>query len=206
MNEKYHELDIIEKWKNYPLELPSVQEFKTIRRILNITQQKVAHESNTKQSLISKMEKGMTPSYETIRKIYRYYMIEISKWREKNKDKELTAEKLMNKGIVSVKPTDSISTAYKKMRKNGYSQLPVIEKGKMVGSVYERSALNPDIIKGYVKKVSQIMEEPFSIIKHNTPESLVAQHLMTSPAVVVQNEKGELVGIITKSDFLVRRY
>ena len=91
------------------------------------------------------------------------------------------------------------------MEKHGLSQLPVLSKGKQLGSISEKSVLAKinlgrgiDVEKA---KAEEAMEEALPTIQPNTPESVVRQLLGFNPAVLVVR-KGGIAGIITKSNLL----
>jgi predicted transcriptional regulator len=89
------------------------------------------------------------------------------------------------------------------MRKLSISQLPVMEGGRVVGSLTEAAILSCYAEKKDVSKtrVSEAMEEAFPNVLPSTPISSVASLLRHHPAVLVL-EKGEVAGIITKADIL----
>lgn len=106
--------------------------------------------------------------------------------------------------LVSAQPKDKLMDALKTMRKYDISQLPVFEKSKPVGSLYEDSLMNLILRGGNVKKtiVREIMDRPLPIVgpeaRINTLLELVTND---KPAVLVRMGKGRHE-IITKYDIL----
>jgi len=168
------------------------------RRKLGITQIQLAKEANVSQSLIAKLESGkINPSYSVVVSIEE--ALDRLEQREKPK-----AFALANKNIVSVNSKDKIEKAVGIMRKRGISQIPVIDRGRVVGSISERLIITH---KDYGKKdfhserISKVMSDPFPILPKNSGVDTVSQVLRYSSAVLL-SEKGKIVGIITKTDLL----
>jgi predicted transcriptional regulator len=81
-----------------------------------------------------------------------------------------------------------------------------MEGDKPIGGLSERTVLekilNPsDEINPSSLKVREIMEESFPQVADDAPLTLLSSLLKYYPAVLVQN-KGDIVGIITKADLL----
>ena len=92
------------------------------------------------------------------------------------------------------------------MRETGFSQLPVFDGEKLVGSLTEKvilqklvSAQNPDEVSK--QWIERIMDDAFPTVNEDTPMSMVSTLLGYEPAVLV-SKKGHVVGIITKADLL----
>jgi predicted transcriptional regulator len=92
------------------------------------------------------------------------------------------------------------------MRRRGYSQLPVFESGRSVGSISEktildRAARGESLESVLALKVREIMDSPLPVVNNDTPLDLVLGLLQSNYGVLVS--KGEnVVGILTKSDIL----
>ncbi|HLE65285.1 MAG TPA: CBS domain-containing protein, partial [Candidatus Bathyarchaeia archaeon] len=92
------------------------------------------------------------------------------------------------------------------MKRKGYSQLPVFEGGRCVGSISEKTILDRaakgeplDTLLG--RRVRDIMDSPFPMVNDDTPLDFVLGLLQGNYGVLVG--KGEsIVGILTKSDIL----
>jgi len=106
--------------------------------------------------------------------------------------------------VVSVTPTDSIADAVELLRRYGISQTPVMENGRMVGSLTEnlllRRLASGEPLASTV--VRDVQGPPFPRLEGDA----LAQEAYTlfssgQSAVAVMNEDG-LEGIVTKSDLL----
>lgn len=122
-------------------------------------------------------------------------------WGKKH---EINAGQLMTTKIISVKPSDDIKDAIKKMKTNSISQMPVIEEHKSIGIISEAIVLEA-MLNQKGKKVADIMGDAPPIVPKNTPGATVSQLLKVIPMVLV-SEEGKLVGVVTKSDLLAKMY
>ena len=119
-------------------------------------------------------------------------------------DQVLTARK-QERVVIAVAPTDTLGDAIGRMAESGISQLPVIEDGKVVGSLTETIILNRLIEQPSAREeaVRDVMRDPFPIV----PRSLHLDHLSSyleqgSGAVLVEPTAGNTYEIITKSDLI----
>ncbi|RLE41428.1 inosine-5-monophosphate dehydrogenase, partial [Candidatus Woesearchaeota archaeon] len=121
--------------------------------------------------------------------------------------KNIRAEDLMTTEVISISPDDSIENAAKLMMELKISQLPVIDKGKVLGSISEKtiSALiqkfetTEQILE---KRIKDVMEEPFPIVPRSCSISVISMLLEDNQAVIVSDKWGKITGIITKADLL----
>ncbi|MEM3374743.1 MAG: CBS domain-containing protein [Candidatus Woesearchaeota archaeon] len=175
--------------------MEELSELKKIRKKLGITQQELAKKANVSQSLIAKIESGkIDPSYSYAKKIFETLTL-------LNKETELTAKDIMHRKIYSIKTTDSLKEAIDKMKKHNISQMPVIKNKKVVGYISESLILNAIMKNNPNIKISEIMESSPPIVPENTSQGVIINLLQHFPLVLVE-EKGELVGIITKADLI----
>ncbi len=176
-----------------------ISEIKKIRKKLGLTQFDLARKSGVSQSLIAKIEAGrIDPSYSNTQKIFQA-LDELTKQEEKQ------AKDIMNKKIITVKVNDAVISVIKLMKKHGISQLPVEERGKIVGIVTEKSLidkLGPDISK---LKVKDVMDESPPIISPDTRVEVVS-NLLKHFSIVLVAEKGNYKGLISKTDLLEKVY
>lgn len=133
-----------------------------------------------------------TESREVIREITRFIQ-----------GRGICASAIMNKPVVSVDATDPISKARKIMIQHDYSQLPVFEENKAVGSVSENTfvKLFPTLKLASELTVDKVMEHPFKEVCEDTLLEEIRRLLLTESAILVLR-KNEAVGIITKADLL----
>ena len=97
--------------------LPQIQSIKQQRIKLNMTQRELATEVGVSTSMINQIESGRSqPSYETAKKIF-----EVLATKE-GKSSSHTAGELCSQNIVTMKPTNTLHEAIKKMHKSSISQ------------------------------------------------------------------------------------
>lgn len=178
--------------------LPALEIISRRRKKLGLTQSALADMAGVSQSYIAKLEAGsLEPSYLKVRAIFE--ALDKSERKE-----EVSAAEIMNKKIISVDVDTPIQNVVEIMRKNGFSQLPVMEGNRIVGSINERSILEHLLSKKEKPGdtlVKAIMEESFPSVGEKAPISLVTSLLKVYPAVIVQ-KRGNIEGIITKSDVI----
>ena len=107
--------------------------------------------------------------------------------------------------IVGVEVTDSVDQAILRMSENDFSQIPVTQEQRVVGSlneshVYSCVVKDPTVRKGPVKS---IMQQAFRFVDIETPVQLLAPMLTPEhPAVLVRDFKAGKTYILTGSDVL----
>jgi predicted transcriptional regulator len=181
--------------KNEILEL--VREFKRRRSFLDISQLKLAKFAGLSQSIINKFENGkIDPTYSTILKIDRALS-------SQEKISNVKAFDVMISDIVSVNQNTIISDALNIMRENDFSQLLVMDKDNLVGTIYEKSILDAiaNRVDIYKEKINSILDLPPIIIPKDYMTSDLAyifSNSKTKFVLVEQNNK--ILGIVTKSD------
>ncbi len=106
--------------------------------------------------------------------------------------------------LVHAAPKDSLMTALKKMRDQDISQLPVFEKNKLAGAVFEDDVMGYLLSGKDLKKriVREAMQAPMPVVGTESRVDQVMQMITDGQsAVMVQMGKGKY-GIITKYDIL----
>ena len=175
-----------------------LEEVKKIRKKLGMTQTELANRAGVSQSLIAKIESGrIDPTYTKTKKIF-------AALSELEKKEDIKAEQLMTSRIISISSGASVKEAIAKMKKFQISQLPVIDKNKLVGLVSESTILNA-LLDSKASHVMDIMQEAPPIVSKTTSINVVSNLLKHYPLVVV-SEGGKLSGLITKSDLLGKLY
>ena len=134
------------------------------------------------------------------------------------KDNELTEEeeqgnladlirKRADKGeMISVKPQDTLMTAYNRMRASDVSQLPVLEEEKLVGIVDEEDLLL-NVYKDetlFSKSIDSIMVRDLETLDVNSDEKELYKILSEGKIAILFNAN-IFLGFITKVD-LINRY
>lgn len=178
------------------LQLKDIQK---MRKALGLTQSDLARLSGVSQSLIAKIEAGrIDPSFSKAMAIFRA----LQKLQLKNSKK---VGSVMTKKVVSVDAEASVSEVVKLMHKYAISQMPVLSKDEVIGSVSEKVLIkklaeeNPRIL--FNKKVKEVMEPPFPTVNEDTPIDLIIPMLNFYSAVLVM-EGRSIVGIVTRADLL----
>ena len=107
------------------------------------------------------------------------------------------------RATITVGPTDVITTAHNRLRNAGFSQLPVMHDGELVGVITEDAIMqfvygHPDLLNA---SVEDAMESAFiKLDKGESVNNLVAM-LSVQPYAAILDGK-EFLGLITRSDVL----
>ncbi|MHA1916715.1 MAG: CBS domain-containing protein [Candidatus Ranarchaeia archaeon] len=187
--------------------IPTFKEIKTLRLQSGLTQSELAKIANVSQSLIARLESGsVDPRISTVRKL----LFAIEKGEKKERIQDIIDWKILNgkiNRVISVKPDDNIKKATSLMKQNDISQLPVVDKGKILGSIQETTVVKLFLSQSNLESVFQmevrnLMEESFPIL-NSTSEIEELSYLISRghPAVLIV-ENGNLVNIITKIDLI----
>ena len=175
-----------------------IKDIKFLRKRLGITQSDLAKLSGVSQSLITKIESGkIDPTYSKTMQIF-------SALDNFNKKSMLKAKDILNKKLICVSSSDKIQKVVKIMTQNEISQLPVIDNKNIVGFISESIILKHIFDKKEIL-IKDIMEESPPIISPNANLDMISYTLLFYPMIVVQ-EKGNIIGLITKSDILTKKY
>ena len=173
---------------------------RSVRIMLGISQARLAKEADVSQSTIARLEKEcrkLNPSYSMVYSIVNA-LNRISSG-EQTID-QVGVKDLMHSRLIFVKPTDSIKKAIMIMKENDYSQIPVMENGKVLGTVYQKDligfASNPT--KANIK-VREVMGVPLPEIDENAKVGMIKSVLESWGAVIVKR-KDKAVGIFTIYD------
>ena len=107
------------------------------------------------------------------------------------------------RATITVGPTDIITTAHNRLRNAGFSQLPVMEEGRLVGVVTEDAIIQytfgkPELMTA---SVGDAMQTAFiQLDKSTSINNLVAMLSVQPYAAVMDGE--DFLGLITRSDVL----
>ncbi len=177
----------------------SIEEIKRLRKSAGLTQKEAAQKAGVSQSLIARIERGtVDPRLSTIRKI----VAALTPSRNAR-----SAKDLMSSPVVSIDAHQSIRSAVDRMKKTGFSQLPVLMEGRIIGNVHESTILeriarsgNPEqIMSG---SVYNITEKSFRTVDPGESVPNVVKLLVSGEPALLVVENGKLLGIITKIDVL----
>lgn len=99
-----------------------------------------------------------------------------------------------------------VDQAIKLMRTNGFSQIPVTDNGALVGMLYEKELLEfmlsrSDKLNDSVL-VSEVMNRNVPTVQSETPLSALQELLLTSSSVVLIDQAGQPIDIVTKIDLV----
>jgi predicted transcriptional regulator len=180
--------------------LHSIDEIARKRKMLGLTQQRLAELAAVSQSLIAKIESGkIDPAYTKVKAIF--HVLDQLETRE-----DFHAKEILHNEVVSIQKEATVSEAVQLMTKHGYSQLPVFDGKHHVGSISEKTILSQVLAGKDPNQVSRlpiedIMDEAFPQVGEDTPLSLLSSLLQVYSAVLV-SKKGKAAGIVTKADLL----
>ncbi len=179
------------------MEIPRLSNIRIFRVKLGWTQKKLAEEVGVGQSYIAKIEQGkQNPSYDLVERIFTILREAIINL-EKN---PLIVRNIITKGedLVYLLPTDNFMDVKQKI--GDFDQLPVLEKGRCVGSITTQAIIKlvskntPD-----GKLVNDIMGPPLPSFSDTTPIHQMRDIMRYLDAAVIVNQD-EVIGIITRSD------
>lgn len=182
--------------------LPDLDEIPRLRKALGLTQTALARLANVSQSTIVKIEKKqMNPSYDVVRRIMNSLEAEMRK-----QEKKALVDQIQTRKIQAVDAKMHLEAATGEMRRWKFSQMPVFHNGHQVGSISDK-VINNLILSGKDPKefahirVDEVMEPAFPQVDSKAPVELAAGLLRHYSAVLV-TQKGEVTGIVTKSDLM----
>src|SRR5256885_17169999 len=114
--------------------LPSLGEIPKKRKELGLTQSRLALSAGVSQSIIAKIEAGsVDPSYTVVQRLFSALE------RAGVESPARRVDELISRPVVSVARTQLVRDAVDLMRRRGYSQLPVLEGGRPVGRLWEKT-------------------------------------------------------------------
>lgn len=173
-----------------------LEEIKTLRKYLDLTQSELARLSGVSQSLIARIESGrVDPSFSKVERIFDA----LEKFKSKKTD--MMAINIMRKNVIAIRPEERITKAASIMKKRNISQLPVIEKDKVMGTISEKE-ISHSISKNLKNLlVKDLMSDPLPLVSINTTVDVLSNILDYYPGVLV-TENGKIKGIICRSDLL----
>jgi len=165
---------------------------KRLRVSAGLTQRQLAKLTGISQAHIAKIESGkVDPRLSTVNKILRVLTEGVGK----------KCSDIMTRNVICVRPEDTIKKVSELMIRHAISQLPVVNHGRVVGTVTEECIirnLRPTIAD---ERVDRVMQPPLPMVPEDTDLNTVRTLLEAHPGVLVVS-KGNLVGIITRSDLL----
>ncbi|WP_435194332.1 CBS domain-containing protein [Natronomonas sp. EA1] len=177
------------------MDLPTPADLREKRHQLGLTQSELADRADVSQPLIARIEGGdVDPRLSTLRRIVNAL--------QEAEGNVLRARDLMHDEIIAVAPDDAVKDAVRRMNKEAYSQLPVLEHGRPVGSISQSDLVGVEE-DARDKPVSEFMAESFPTVSANANIDEV-RHLLEYYKAVMVTEGGDAVGIITEADVASR--
>ncbi len=178
--------------------MDALAEIRKRRAALGIPLGELARAVGRTDATLSRIERGqIRPSYELVQRILAYL-----EEREGVATPSLRAGDLANRSLVSVDGAAPLAAAVQAMERGGFSQVPVVESGRVTGSISEATVLRalarPDARRA---RVRDVQEGVYPQVDETCPADLLAGLLTRYPAVLVVH-RGSLVGIVTKTDLI----
>jgi predicted transcriptional regulator len=121
------------------------------------------------------------------------------------KKEEKKCSDIMKPHVITLSKKSKVREAVEIMKRRSISQIPIVEKDHMIGSISEAKIY--DLLsenskeKIFEKRIEEIMEEPFPTLNKTSPISLVMPLLKFSNALII-TQQGKIIGIVTKSDVI----
>lgn len=113
-------------------------------------------------------------------------------------------ETKINKDLLSIEKSGSVSEAIKKMKNNNISQMPVTSNGDIVGAITESTIYNKILDNPDCKHlaVENLMEKKFPVVNYNDSFTEVSRLVNRENGAVLVQYPDNSYQIITKYDFL----
>ena len=107
------------------------------------------------------------------------------------------------RATITVGPADVVTTAHNRLRNAGFSQLPVMDEGKLVGVITEDAIIQhvfgkPELMNA---PVAEAMESAFIKLDRTTSVNNLVAMLHVQPYAAIM-DGDEFLGLITRSDVL----
>lgn len=180
------------------LSMESLNELRRRRIALGIPLGELARAIGRSDATLSRIERGqIRPSYDLVQKILSYL-----EGREGLATPHLRAQDVMNRSVVTVDGATELARAAQLLEHGGYSQLPVVESGRVTGALSEAAVLRALARSdGRRARVRDVQEVAYPQVDEEFPADLLAGLLGRYNAVLVLR-RGELQGIVTRADLI----
>jgi len=123
---------------------------------------------------------------------------------ESLKVKDIIAAKA-GEPFISVDDSDTVRSVFNLMKEKDISQLPVLNKGNIIGSVTESAVLthlleNP--LNNAESKIKNIMGDPFPIVTGDLPVKSLTRYISKKIPAVIAKDKAGNMHILTQYDII----
>jgi predicted transcriptional regulator len=178
--------------------MDTLTEIRRRRVALGIPLGELARAVGRSDATLSRIERGqIRPSYELVQRILGYL-----ESQEGLAAPKLTVGELRSRTLTSIESSATLSTAAQRMESGGFSQLPVVDDGRVVGALSESALLRALAqSNAHRLRVRDVLESAYPVVDEGFPADLLPGLLGRYPAVLVAR-RGELQGIVTKSDLI----
>jgi len=181
------------------LQMVTIEDLRRLRRSAGLTQKQLADKAGVSQSLIARIERGsVDPRFSTVNRILTALRAPVP---------TRNAKDLMSYPVEGVNAKETVRSAIEKMKRTGFSQLPVLIEGRVVGSLHESAILeriarssNPEHVLSGV--VYNLMDKPFPTVSPHEEINKVVEILSSGEPALLVVQDGLPLGIITKIDVL----
>ncbi|MBI3858945.1 MAG: helix-turn-helix domain-containing protein [Thaumarchaeota archaeon] len=183
------------------IQLIDPKQLKKIRVQVGHTQAELARLAGVSQSIVAKLEAGtVDPTFSTLKALSSVLNSSLATIGKKAQD-------VMTSPVIGVQDDEKLSGCVAIMKKNSISQMPVMARRKMVGTISEGQimdlvASSEDPSAVLEQKVRAHVLPAFAVVGRDTPVDALISLFQVLPAVLVSSEEG-VEGIITKIDVLV---
>ncbi len=116
----------------------------------------------------------------------------------------LRRKELILPGVVSIEATATVREAVDRLRSYDISQMPVYDKGKVVGSVHEDDVMRQLVEDSRVREapVRTVMQDPFPIVDPGAELDRVYALLQKGSPAVLVGAAEKIEGIVTRIDVI----
>ncbi len=178
--------------------METLAELRRRRLALGIPLGELARAIGRSTATLSRIERGrIRPSYDLVQQIVAYLAE-----REAVASPHLQTKEVLRRPLITVEASASLADASRRLDSGGFSQLPVVEEGRVVGAVSEGAVLRAlQNTASRRIRVRDILEPAYPIVDEAFPAELLPALLARYPAVLVATH-GVPDGIVTKADLI----
>jgi len=180
---------------------PRLEEIRTRREALSITQKKFGEMVGIKPSFLSQIEtRKANPNFDLLEKIFLTLDQE-----EKHTLKAIKTVGQFSKKLVPVSKNESLEKTVSIMHKNDFSQLPVFSNSRCIGMITEHSIAKYLLehqggLDVYTTHVDKIMDFPPPVVDSNYKMTPMLLEFLSEHDCLLVSENGKITSLITKID------